>query len=313
MPNKEIIDNTSSLFREVESSFGTRDFCYLALDSFSKSINTFVGTTDEFYEQIKQLLFIVKNTSPRISLLIFMFFQIFEEFTKARQFESYLEDQKKILSDIIDKVRYERQRSMRKLISASKGIIENGDVVLLHVMSHTVFDIIKQAKINKIKFRVILSEQEPKKTASIIRFLIKKKINFQVIPEYLLAHIENEITKVIVGGVTLNSSFDIISDAGSQSLISEMHYHEIPIFVAMTTDKFSLWKAEHKHHRYKSSTHKLSHGVEYDKLVFSHDRYPISMVTKFITNKGVMTPEEVKNIYNKLFKERKKWRQMHGI
>lgn len=314
MMPQSFITIVSGLFRKSEETFGTRDFCFNALYSWEKAIQDFEGSKEKFHEELNKMVYLVKHTSPRIAFLIFMVITImeqFEEFQTAHEGAS-LEEEKIALSEIIQSVITRRKQSVQKLIFASEGIIKNNTTIMLHDPSHTLFDILLHAQKMGKKFKIMVAEQESEKTAIIIDFLQKNSFEFTVVPEYLLSHIEKDIDLVLGGGTTVNSLYEVVADAGTHSLVSEMKEAGVPIYIAITTDKFSLWKAE-EHHAHKQQKHVTSSGVEYDKLIFSHDRFPIFWATGFITNKGVLSAEQVKEFYDEEYQKQENWRKKHSV
>lgn len=302
----------SQIFLDTEKVFGSRDSCFLAMDSMKDAVCSFSGTSDELQEEITSLAKSVTSMSPRIALLIMMVFNVLHEYNEKRG-ELCIEDEKKLLCGIIDDVKKKRLKSVQKLLKFSEGIIVDGDTVLLHDISHTVFDIIRRAKSLKINFTVLVAEQERRQTEAIVSFLQQLHVPFTVIPEYLLIHVIQSINKAFLGAVTINSRHEVIADAGSEAVISQMLYHKIPVYVPITTDKLSLWEAKQQHHSLKTTKQKTLGGEEYDKLVFSHDRYSVDQVTEFITNKGRLTPDQLKKLYDEYFRKRELWRKKTGV
>ena len=316
MIDKAFLNSLSLLFRETEQISGTRDFCFLALDSLQKAIDDFSGNTEELFIEMKDLMEMVRSTSPRISLLMFMFFNINKEFKyfckKNTKTPVDIKSYKKALKEIIIITKKERIASAQKLIKHSASVLEDGDVVLLHDASHSIFDILCHAQKEGKKISIILAEREKKKNMIILRFLLKHNFSFQVIPEYLLSYVQKDITKAIFGAVTINSFHEVVCDAGTSSIVSQLSQWNIPVYVPITTDKFSLWEAK-EHHSYKTKKHKINEEIEYDKLSFSHDRYPTTFVDFFITNKGVLTADELNKKYDQYFFEQKEWRTQNNI
>jgi len=295
--------------------FGSRDFSFLAIESLRRSVSDFQGTRQELLSELEKIVEIVKNTSPRIALLMMMFFRVLEEFEDyVRDFpENSLSEDKEKIIEIIESVGEKRRKSVEKLIAFSRELISNGDRILLHDASHTIFDIFLAAKNDGKKIEIVVAEQEAEKTATIIRFLVENEFSFRVIPEYLLSYVRENVDVCFVGAVTVNSLGEVVGDAGTNSLVAEMRAWEIPVIVPITTDKFSLWDAEHKHHSYKAVKRKSIVGLEYDKLVYSHDRYPVAWVSKFITNKGVLNAEELQKMYDAYYEKNSLWRQRNKI
>lgn len=312
---KSLVKGISDLFRECEQMFGSRDFSFLAIESLRKSVLDFRGTREEFAKEVEKMTEIVRNTSPRIALLMMMFFRVLEEFEEYRtQFpkNTLVDDQEKV-AQIIDHIEEKRKKSVEKLLAFSRDVISNNDRILLHDASHTVFDILLRAKKDQKKMQIVVAEQEAEKTANVIRFLAEHHFSFRVIPEYLLSYVRENVDYCFIGAVTINSLGEVISDAGTSSLVSQMQAWKIPVVVPITTDKFSLWDAERKHHCHKTVKQHSVCGTEYEKLVYSHDRYPLAWTSKFITNKGVFTPEEFQEMYNVYYEKNSVWRQKNHI
>lgn len=302
----------SQLFLDTEKVFGSRDSCFLAMDSMKEAVSCFSGTSDELQTEITTLAKTVTAMSPRIALLIMMMFNVLHEYN-AKRGSLCIEDEKKLLCTIINDVKAKRLKSVQKLLKFSDGIIKNGDTVLLHDISHTVFDILGRARSRGVEFQIIVAAQETKQTETVVSFLQNLHIPFTVVPEYVLIHVISTINMAFLGAVTINSRHEVIADAGSEAVISQMLYHKIPVYVPITTDKLSLWEAKQQHHSLKTTKQKSLGGEEYDKLAFSHDRYPVDQVTEFITNKGRLPPAKLKELYDEYFKKREIWREKTGV
>ncbi|QQS59805.1 hypothetical protein IPN35_02970 [Candidatus Peregrinibacteria bacterium] len=307
---KNIVTTISVLFRECEQIFGSRDFSFLAIESLRKAVVDYKGTRKEFCMETEKMVEIVKNTSPRIALLIMMFFRVFEEFEDfCRQNpNASLDEYEEKMVEIIDNVEEKRKKSVEKLLAFSHEVLKNRDRILLHDASHTIFDILLEVKRGGKKLEIVVAEQEAEKTANIIRFLAEHDFSFRVIPEYLLSYVRENVDCCFVGAVTVNSLGEVVGDAGTNSLVSQMRAWKIPVIVPLTTDKFSLWDAERKHHSYKVVKRESVNATEYDKLIYSHDRYPVEWVSKFITNKGVLTAEELQKMYDTYYEKSSSWR-----
>ncbi len=308
-----LLNTLSGLFLDIERTFGTRDCCFMAMESLKKSFLSFSGTREELRQEFQKVMELIKNTSPRIALLMFLIFDLFQAFESTFSHRKSITEDKEFLEKYIEEIDQKRRKRFDDLIAISQVTIVDGDTILLHDISHTVFDILRHAKSQGKKFQVIIAQQDESKTAIIVRFLNTEKISFQVVPEYLLAHLKDSITKVFLGALTVNSLLEVIGDPGSESLISQMHLSHIPIYVPLTTDKLSLWQAEKKHHTCKTQKQKLISGIEYEKLVFSHDRYPVDLVTFFITNKGLLNSQEFKSLYHEYYAKNQEWRLKNAV
>lgn len=98
--------------------------------------------------------------------------------------------------------------------------------------------------------------------------------------------------------------------------MSEMHYAKKKIIMLMSTKKFSLWQAETK----KEASVKVKKIVSndprilpYDQLRFSHDRVDVELFDAIVTEKGVLTPDEIRKEYDASYSGKEAWRKGHGL
>ena len=307
-------EKISKLFLDIEAEVGITRMDQFALTALCRAIHDFREKGEEdFFEQFYELFETVKNTQPRIAIVIDHFYHlwnILNELKAQKHAEGHLFWEQKILK-AIGEFRKGIREEKKKMIKTGSMQLKNNDVILIHSISSSVLEILSRAKRKGKKFRVIVAEQETEKTQKLIEWLNKNNISFQVVPEYMLSHIEGEVTKVFLGGVTLNSNMNIVCDAGMKAIVSEFHLRKTPIYLMMVTRKFSLWKSNVSHHRYKAKTTQ-THGykaITFERIKFSHDRIPLELFDCLVTEIGKLSISQTKTLYEKRFKEREKWRK----
>lgn len=296
----------SDLMRDLEVDMGTRDLTELVLLSLIDAIKAFKGSKFEnFCEQYHDFAEMVKNTEPKFGIFRFYFGYLEKEISGNVCNISNEKSWKDLaLKKIRETLKYARKQKKLLLHNAEKIGVE-GKTILIHDHSHTVQDVLVYFKGRNKKFRVIIAEQDYKKTQDNIERLHNAEIPFTVVPAYMLSHVQNEIDMVFYGALTLKDTQEFVMNPGALSLISEFQLHKTPIYMFFGTDKFSLWKSSqrgeifiHKHKR----TH-ISKPIEYERTKYSHDRVPSKFFHKIITNEGIFTPEELKEVYEKAYKE----------
>lgn len=307
-------EKISKLFLDIEGEVGTTRLNDMVLFSLKKAIHDFREKGEEdFLQQFYELLELVKNTSPRIALIIDHFFHIWnvlQEAKKQDHFGNHLYWERKII-DALKIFRKESQHERKMMTKAGVNIVGRKDVILIHSISGSVLDTLFESRKKGKDFEVIVAEQEAEKTMHIVEVLTKHKISFKVVPEYMLSHVESEITKVFLGGVTINSDMNVVCDAGSNAIVSEFHLSQKKIYLFISTRKYSLWRSRIEHHHYKvKSTKTLGYKpIEFQRLKFSHDRVPLDYYDFIVTEMGKMTPGEIKESYKKKYDERAAWRK----
>jgi translation initiation factor 2B subunit (eIF-2B alpha/beta/delta family) len=312
----EIKTQISATFRDVEAEKGTTALCKIVLESLLDCLNTFKAKdANDFIEQFKELALMIKNTKPRMGIVIYYICEIWDRLEDRKDKLTSVEKIKKYLQKIIKDLQSEIVSDANKVKKNGCEHIIDGDVILIHSHSKTVMDIIEKAKNKGKKFKIVVAEQENDKTLDIIKFLKKKDITFYVVPEFMLSHIEDEITKVFLGGLTFNDKYYFITDAGTNSVVAEFHGINTPIYIFLTTTKFALWISSEEHSRNKvkqvKSCNSLKDCLTYERVKFSHDRISIKAISHLVTEDGDYNQEQAIKLFNKKFAERKKWQEKH--
>ncbi len=300
----------SKLFLEMESEIGTRGLATEVLKALDKAVDDFKLEDDtQFCKQFYKLIKDIKNTQPRIGLIIDEFYKIWKHLEDNKK-----KDTRKCIKQTVKKkiheISIDQNIKRKKIINHGSDIIKKGDTILLHSHSSTVLDILKYSAKQR-SFKCIVAEQDYSKTQALIRDLKKQRISFNVVPEYMLSHIEKMVDKVFLGAVTLNSYCHIVGDAGMNALVSEFS-GKVPIYLFMSSSKFSYWKAKTLHHSFRQKQVK-SHIYDqftYSRIKYSHDRSPLDSYNYVVTEDGIFTSKDMKDWYNKKYEERTTWRKI---
>lgn len=308
----------SRILLNVEVDIWSTHLTLLALKTLVDSVKVLeVKNLDEFYEQLKILLVTIKTTNPRIWIMILYFSEIYDEIQEKKSQIKTLEDAYKIFDDYIIKIEKNLEDDSRKIIKNWVKIIEENDNILIHSPSSMVKWTLEEAVKVWKKFKVTLALQSEDKTNNMIIFLQNLGIDFVVIPEYMLSNIESEINKVFIWWITFNSEYKFIVSSWSDSIVSEFHYAKKNIFIFMWTKKYSLWQSEakkdHTVHKIKQINSFDPRIKPYNRIKFSHDRINVDLFDHIITEKWLMTPEEIKKDYEEAYKKREEWRKKHSL
>jgi translation initiation factor 2B subunit (eIF-2B alpha/beta/delta family) len=306
-------EKLSRLFLDIERQGGTTHLNASVLTSLSRAMHDFQEKDEEdFLDQFRTLLEEVKNTEPRIALIIDHLYHIWECLVEVKEVNhphGHRFWEKKII-ETIRKNKRKNSEEHQKMIRNGAALIEHGDTLLIHSRSRTVLDVLKVAKQKGKEFEVVIAEQEADKTCNLIEDLHKAKIPFRVVPEYMLSHVEKDIDKVLLGALTINSDLNFVADAGTAAVVSEFHLTNTPIYLIISTRKLSLWKARQAHHTFKATTRRTHdyRPIEFERLKFSHDRVDVHLLTSVVSEQGVLTPDDILQLYEKKYEERKEWR-----
>jgi len=308
-----MIDRFSLIFKEIEREIGTRDLNVLVLKSFRDAIYFYKGeTVNGLYKQMKEIMHIVNNTEPKFAIIIDNYFSVFEEMHSCvldaekchkHQFMKY---KTSILTSINNLIR-QASLDWKRLLVHTEKIDVNGKTILIHDHSHTVHDVLFHLKNKGRKFRVIVAEQDLGKTLSNIEFLHETKIDFQTVPDYMLSNIEDEIDMCFFGALTMKSTYDFVTSNGVNAVVSQFHLQKKPIYMLMTTSKFSLWEAKKKE-VVRRHSHTRKHPLKdlsFSRFKFSHDRVPLAKIDFTVTEEGLLSSTQIKSVYKRKFDEHK--------
>lgn len=290
--------NFSNLLLTLEHDMGTRDACYAFLDCLQATLPiTAFKDADDLKKQITDFYGIFIHLKPRMAII-----QNYLDAVMRTMLAYRGTNPKKLIEQITETVRAAEEDNRTRctqLVKEAVKLIHNDDRVLIHSHSHTVLDVLKAARNTHKRFSVIVAEQEAEKTLDVIGFLKEHGIPFTVVPEYMLSHVEHDISCMLLGAVTLKHDMNFAVDAGSKAIVSEMNSAKVPVYLLLTTNKFSYWRTREAHQvvqTTKSAHHKRG-GFEYERVKFSHDRLPADQVTKVITEEGAFAVPDLKKRY----------------
>lgn len=307
-------ETLSLLFRDIEHDIGTRELNKLVFEAFLETIENYdIKKIDDFRQVFSEILEAVNETKPKFSIIIDHISTLYQHLRELlRSHPEKKSDQEWIKQELRKKadeiVKKDRESRKKLLENAYKNINVEGKRILIFDHSHTVQDVLTYLHNKGQRFKVIIAEQDMEKTEENIAALDKSDIPFEVVPAYMLSHYDEQVDILFFGGVTFKSTYDFVVDTGTLAIISEFHLDNKPIIMFMTTSKFALWEAQ-KRTEIFSHPHMRKHSkkpIEYQRLKFSHDRAPVDLFTKIVTDEGVFTSQELKKLYDKKFVERKK-------
>jgi len=291
---------------ELEVDYGATEMTALFFTTLKKSIEGLeYDHLDHFCEEWDFFLTFATTTKPRFGAI-----NTYLQSLKKRCEGSYISQENKIreillgIEEILESVKGDQN----DLLNSIANIDVRGKTILIYDHSHTVHRALEllQKKYHG-NFKVVVAEQEYQKTHENIEVLHRLGISFQVVPDYMISHIQDSIDMIFLGAVTLKDTMHFVTDPGVYSLLSQFkNYPDVKNFIFCTTQKFSLWKSEPKDEiSFKQSTkkHPKNSEIEYERLKYSHDRIPVSYFYQIVTEKGIFSAEECEKEFFELMKQ----------
>lgn len=298
---KAKIELFSALLRDIEAEIGARDLATLTMDALRDSIKALkVKNRSEFEVEFSKVFELIAKTEPRFGILNYCFDTLKNEFDKTLS-----TNWKDSLVNSINEILKHRRKQGRQVCINAEELDVEGKTILIHVHSHSVHDVLIHYKKMGRRFKVVIAEQDFEKTHDNIEVIHNAQIPFQVIPTYMISHVMDNIDMVFFGALTLKDTFEFVMEPGTHSVASEFHAANVPMYMFIDTNKFSLWKSKkrgeifiHKHTR----SH-CSKPIEYERIKYSHDRVPAKIFSKIVTNEGVFDADGIVELFNEKFKK----------
>lgn len=302
----------SQLFREIEVDLGSTHLSLMVLESLEDAVKDLrAKDLHDFFKQLLELADIINNTEPRFAVVIDGFYEVlklaYEE--EMHHPEKNYPLQKSKFIQKLEKVIQSKKVEEKVLIKHAKAAIKvDGMGILIHDHSSTIENVLIQMKRKGRKFTVIVAEQDPDKTGAIIEYLTANEIPFRVVPAYMVSHLDDCIDMVFLGALTLKSSMDFVMDTGSNALVSQFHLLKKPIYMFMTTAKFSMWPSEKRTEIFTHTESRSHHckPITFERIKFSHERVPLELFSQIVTEKGILSPAAVQELYANKLKDRVK-------
>lgn len=289
---------------QIERDLGTRDACENFLECFKDALRlTKFKSADDVRSQVKEFCAMFVDVKPRMAIVQNYLNDVLEMIleTEDCQCEDLVE---RVIAEVNEAEEDGHARASRLNRHAVSLLPQEGKV-LVHSNSHTVLDAVCEARRMGKRFEVVVAEQDAEYTLDVIHRLQAGKVPFTVVPEYMLSYLEDDICCAVIGAVTLKADYVLAVHAGTKAVVSEMNTAKIPVYLLLTTNKFSFWKSQSAPQTVKTvkTLHHERGGFLYDRIKFSHDRLPLEQVDKIVTEDGVFDGEGLKGAFEKLLDE----------
>ena len=295
----------SDLFRKIEADIGTHEFCVLVLEALKNALKQYkFKSNNDFIQHLLQVFELIKTTQPRYAILLDSFYKFLKFYEKQKGPKSI-----KALIDELERIKISYKLEGHQMIdSAGQNIDTKNKNILIYDHSHSVQHVLEFFMKKHGSFNVIIAEQDLNKTEDNILFCHNLGIPYRVVPSYMLAQIDEIIDMVFFGAVTFQEGYKFVMDPGAKSIISHFKLEEKPIYVFMTTSKFSLWNVSGAKQTIYSvrnkRRHHCEHAIEFERIKFSHDRVPLELIDHICTEKGMYSPAGLQNMFDAMFRRR---------
>ncbi|MFQ6009885.1 MAG: translation initiation factor eIF-2B [Candidatus Aenigmatarchaeota archaeon] len=183
--------------------------------------------------------------------------------------------------------------SPKKIAEASR-FIKSGQTIMTHCHSGTAVSVLRHAKKQGKRIKVIATETEPKQQGiRTAKELAAAGIPVTLIVDSAVSFFMPEVDLVMVGSDAMRKEGNV-NKIGSLNIALAANFYKKPYYVVASTLKLDKRKKIEIEERPPSEVYKALKGVKIRNPAF--DITPWRFITRIITEKGIMTPGNLKRL-----------------
>lgn len=188
---------------------------------------------------------------------------------------------------------------VEKIAGIGVGQIQNDDVILTHCHSEHVVAILKEAKAKRKQFSVIVTETRPLKQGLMTaKELLEANIDVTFVVDSAVASLMKKVTKVLLGCDAILADGSVVSKIGTYTIALIANRFQTPVFVAGEILKFDPRTIQGiPEPMEQRSPEEIIDPAELRGAKIlnpAFDITPAELVTALITEKGIMSPELIR-------------------
>jgi len=266
----------------------------------------------DLMREIEESAEILRKTRPTAVNLFWAIDRIIE---KAQETSGDAKDVAKVIIDGAQRMADEDVETNRKIGEHGSKLIDDGDVVLTHCNAGSLATVdygtalgpIRAAREQGKRVRVIATETRPKlQGARLTVYELKRDgIPVTLITDSMVGYVMSRqmVDKVIVGADRIVRDA-VINKIGTYTIAVLAREHEIPFYTAAPTSTMDLShtsdKAVIEERNPEEVTHILSQRIAPEGVKAMNPAFdvtPMKYVSAIITEKGVLSPEDLKQLH----------------
>lgn len=282
---------------------GARNVAKAAVDALTASVSQSKAKTRE--EMINDILVVsdriagLRATEPMLDNLL-------RFFTQELQKEKSVSDMKKKQAALSKKFASEMEKNMDLIVGYGANLIREDSLIMTHCHSSTVEKIITRAnEIKKIK--VICTETRPLYQGRITaRNLSQAGVDVTMITDSGVASFMKDVDIVIVGADVITAQGQLVNKIGTSTIASIAYDYQTSFYSAAELWKFDpMTKTGIARNIEERDPMELLTDVkekdlkEFEKVKISNRAFDLTVskyINSFITEKGLISPQDVANV-----------------
>ena len=160
--------------------------------------------------------------------------------SEARRLNGNISEVKKAALELGKKIIQENKGAMQKIACNGAELVKNNSVIMIHCHSSTVVEILKQAKREAKRFKVICTETRPWHQGFIsAKQLSEAGIETELIVDSAAMQVMNEVDLVLTGADAVTSDKKLINKIGTSGIALIAKEHKVPMYAAAQKLKFT--------------------------------------------------------------------------
>jgi len=214
---------------------------------------------------------------------------------------------------VTDDIKNFYNNKKKQIIKNGSALVKNNDNIFTHCHSSKVEGIIFDAKKRGKKFKLYHTETRPLFQGRITgRNLLKHKVNVNMVcdsaaPFLVSDHSGDDIkiNKVFIGSDLIGLNGDCINKIGSFGIALTAWESKIPVYVAaslLKIDTHSINEISYPLEKRKASEIWQAAPKNLNIINYAFDFVPAKFITGFITEFGLIKPEDIKKTVKKNYK-----------
>ena len=279
-------ENLYRLFRHHGNVMGTARATLMSLNAFIEALRGLRCDRCDFVGLYQELADTIKNTEPKIIPLIHLLEEFEEEM--ADHVDADLETVRGHAIQILENKIEQFKAKADRVTEHGLTHVADGDVIIVHMASSVVTNILLQAKerMNR-NFQVIVMQLDLVRTRQLTNALAAADIEHRVAPAYNLSHYVEEANKVFIGAVTVTADNKIVVPIGTANALSLCRTKKVQSFLFANTLHYShgLSSSQQIH---CEETDMGEDRFSYKVTTHSHDLVDLDMIDVIVNEDGVV-------------------------
>ncbi len=196
----------------------------------------------------------------------------------------------------------ESQNAVVRIIANARELIVVGDIIMTHSYSSTVAALLEESASQLAKIEIVVTRSGAGRTGeAIARRLGGSGLIVTFIDDTAVGSCMPTVNKVLLGADTISAA-GVVNGIGSYQVAVLAARHEIPVYVLADTLKFDSSQGQREFDTEERDAAELAAPAGMPQTVTIRNPHfditPLGLFTGVVTERGIMTPDDVITLLN---------------